>query len=71
MAKMQYKISKTEAKYNIHGVDTWRVLYKAEPTPLQKSIGIRESWLLASDKMFYTEEDAKKELNRLKGKSKR
>ena len=67
----QYKISKTEAKYNVHGVDTWRVLYKAEPTPLQKSVGITESWLLASDKLCYTEEEAKEELKQLKGKSKR
>lgn len=62
MSVRQYKIHKTEAKYNIHGVDTWRVLYKAEPR-----FGI-ETWLLASDKLFYTEEDAKKELKQLKSK---
>ena len=63
MLKVQYKIYKTEAKYNIHGVNTWRVLYKAEPR-----YGI-ETWLLASDKLLYTEEAAKKELKRLKNKN--
>ena len=63
----QYTISKTEARYNIHGVDTWRILRKTNPTLAEKKLGIIESWLLASDKIFYTEEDAKEELKRLKG----
>lgn len=66
MAKRVYEIRKTEARYNVHGVDTWRVVYKAKPTPMQKSLGIRESWLLASDKVCYSLQEAEEELARLK-----
>lgn len=66
MARRVYKVHKTEARYNIHGVDTWRVVYRAEPTPLQKSVGIKESWVLASDKICYSLQEAEEELARLK-----
>lgn len=60
MAKKQYEIRITEAKYNIHKVDTWRIVYKAKPI-----YGI-ENWELATDKLFYSLEEAEEELQRIK-----
>lgn len=67
MATRQYEIRKTEAKYSIHGVDTYRIVYKAKPTKMERSIGISESWLLASDKLFYTLAEAEAELKKING----
>lgn len=60
MAKKQYEIHKTEAKYSVHKVDTWRIVYKAKPIH-----GI-ENWERAVDKEFYSLEEAEAELERIK-----
>ena len=60
----KYMIHKTEARYNIHGVDTYRILKKAD----KPIAGFSNSWILASDKLFFTQEDAEKELLIIKGK---
>lgn len=59
---MTYKISKTPARYNIHKVDTYRILYKAK-TPVKFC---SESWESAIDKFFYSLEDAEKALQGIK-----
>ena len=62
--KMQYKIHKTPARYNVHGVDTYRILRKANTTYVQ-GIGNIENWDSAEDKFYYNEQDAQKALNEL------
>jgi hypothetical protein len=59
---MTYKISKTPARYNITGKDTYRVLYKAK-TPVKYC---SESWESATDNCFYSLEDAEACLEQIK-----
>ena len=59
---MVYKISKTPARYNIHKVDTYRVLYKAK-TPVKFC---SESWECAIEECFYSLEDAENALQEIK-----
>lgn len=59
---MTYKIYKTPARYNIHGVDTYSILKKAK-TPVKYCT---ESWERAIDKVFYNLEDVEKALGEIK-----
>lgn len=61
---MMYKIICTEAKNNIYGVDTYRVLKK---TKEENMFGHRCTvWEGTSDKFFYSREEAEKELKGIK-----
>lgn len=59
---MLYKILKTPARYNIHKVDTYRVLYKAKAPVAFCS----ESWESAIDECFYSLEEAETALKEIK-----